>query len=365
MIRYLIILSACVSALTFVSMAAADSDLDGLLDLVDAPGFDPLARERLSFTARGIEDLDGAAQLTQLQILGLGFNSIKSIERNDFKGLESLRYLYLFDNGIREIESYAFEGLNLRDLNLNGNAFRELNLEGVRFDQLFHLGIDRFDVKHLRLDNALLSRGSFDEIVNETTEITSLSLVGLRFSGAPPLNLEQLLGNASLTHVVVDSLLYGAYHSDFEEFRAVQGNLLTVVLTGDCNRDGFVNAGDLTCIRSVEERDQVLAAIPAKLGDFDGDGKVNFHDFLVLAANFGRLSGRYVDGNVDLMDGVTFNDFLILAANFGMQPMTGASSSEPLTAERVPEPASVGLVLSCCVVLVTLRQRLNRRPGGW
>lgn len=358
--RSLIIFLACVVPLGTSSFAFADSDLDGLLDLVDVGGFDPDATERLSFTARGIEDLDGADQLTQLQILGLGFNAIESIDRDDFVGLDSLRYLYLFNNGIREIESYAFEGLNLRDLNLNGNAFSELSLEGVRFDQLFHLGIDRHDVKHLRLDNALLNRSSFDEIVNETTEIESLSLPGLRFSDTPPASLELLLGGASLTTVVVDGFLYDTYRSDFESFRVRPGNQLTIVTAGDCNRDGSVGAPDLVCVTSREERDRVLAAIPSVLGDLNGDGNVGFPDFIVLAANFGRPYGRYVDGNVDLLDGVTFDDFLIMAANFGMSSVDNTPASEPIAAVSIPEPAGLFLALCCSLTLLGVRRKRYR-----
>ena len=55
-------------------------------------------------------------------------------------------------------------------------------------------------------------------------------------------------------------------------------------------------------------------------GDFDGDGIVNFDDFLAFAAHFGLISENpdwnpifdlNADGRVD------FDDFLIFAANFG------------------------------------------------
>jgi hypothetical protein len=54
-------------------------------------------------------------------------------------------------------------------------------------------------------------------------------------------------------------------------------------------------------------------------GDTNGDGKVDFADFLALAANFGTGQG-WNEGNFDgSEDGTQFADFLTLAANFGYE----------------------------------------------
>ena len=53
------------------------------------------------------------------------------------------------------------------------------------------------------------------------------------------------------------------------------------------------------------------------LGDLDGDGSVNFRDFLALAVNFGNDVDRYADGDVNCDRTVEFGDFLILSAHFG------------------------------------------------
>ena len=54
-------------------------------------------------------------------------------------------------------------------------------------------------------------------------------------------------------------------------------------------------------------------------GDANGDGKVNFADFLALSTNFGTGRG-WSEGNFDGSDnGTQFADFLALSANFGFE----------------------------------------------
>ena len=63
-------------------------------------------------------------------------------------------------------------------------------------------------------------------------------------------------------------------------------------------------------------------------GDTNGDGKVDFADFLVLAANFGT-GQRWSEGNFDgSEDGTQFADFVALSANFGREePSSGDHSN--------------------------------------
>ena len=110
------------------------------------------------------------------------------------------------------------------------------------------------------------------------------------------------------------------YADDFNLFAAADGNTVTIVLEGDCNKDGTLSASDLTCVYTINSRDAVLDALNTLPGDLDGNGDVSFDDFLVLSANFGQGAASYADGNIDLMDGVAFADFLILSDNFGKTP---------------------------------------------
>ena len=280
----------------------------------------------------GLKILDGASQLTNLHTLNLGINQITSIETGDFNGLQKLEYLRLFNNNISNIERGAFAGLNLRDLNMNGNAYNDLHLEGVTFDRLQHLGIDRGDVKSLYLDNAILNIRSYNEIVRETTEIRFLSLVGLSFSEEKPYRLSELLDNERLTTVKVGATLFDSYAGEFRAFGEVIGNSLLVIREGDCNEDGARSVADFSCLQTIHERDALLEDLDSLPGDFDGNGTVDFPDFLVLVDHFGQTPATYADGNLDLENGVGFQDFVIFADSFGKSAVTSVQS--------VPEPSS-------------------------
>ena len=53
-------------------------------------------------------------------------------------------------------------------------------------------------------------------------------------------------------------------------------------------------------------------------GDTDGNGAVDFADFLTLSANFGAVDAVWADGDFDGSGGVDFADFLLLSQNFGV-----------------------------------------------
>lgn len=82
-------------------------------------------------------------------------------------------------------------------------------------------------------------------------------------------------------------------------------------------------------------------------GDVDGNGAVEFADFLALSGNFGKAGG-YLDGDIDGDGQIAFPDFLIMSANFGGPAATLAG---------VPEPSSA--VLLMLGLIVSIR---GRRP---
>ena len=74
---------------------------------------------------------------------------------------------------------------------------------------------------------------------------------------------------------------------------------------------------------------------PNTQGDLDGNGTVEFADFLVLSGNFGNEVPSHEEGDIDCNGTVEFADFLILSANFG---------NDVAGAESVPEPAGLAMI---------------------
>ena len=336
---------------------AFDTDHDGRLDVLDVPQYNTAATGTLVLDNLGIEDLDGVSELSpELLRLYLGNNKITKIDHGDLTGLQT-QYLFFYNNQISEIEPGAFAGLTLRDLNLNNNHFSDLHLEGGIYEVFYHLGIDRFDVKRLFLDDAQISEFSYDEVVRETTEITDLSMVGTTFLGDPPETLQAILGAHALRNVTVDQNLFDMYPEDFNHFAGIPGNHLSVVdamvdaMVGDCNQNGGLDFDDLHCIETISERDAVLSSLNLRPGDLDGNGAVLFNDFLTLVSNFGLSDRSYLQGNLDLDSTVAFPDFLILVEHFGSTPSAAAG------AQSVPEPNAVALFAVLLVLASSNRQR--------
>lgn len=120
----------------------------------------------------------------------------------------------------------------------------------------------------------------------------------------------------------------------------------------DCNGDGIVDLADANCACTSDqfELQDVLNELGLLLGDADGDGEIQFPDFVVLANNFGN-SGTYTDGDFDCDGEVQFGDFVILANGFG-QSSEGAQMGGQVAAAAshqtaaVPEPATF-----CCLMI--------------
>lgn len=122
-------------------------------------------------------------------------------------------------------------------------------------------------------------------------------------------------------------------------------------LPNDCNSDGVVDAADLSCIIAsggAEGLNGLISELGILAGDLDGNGNVEFADFLALSANFGQDATSYSQGDIDANGKVEFADFLALSANFG-QSAAGAAA--------VPEPASLLGLLLGAFALGSLRQR--------
>ena len=120
----------------------------------------------------------------------------------------------------------------------------------------------------------------------------------------------------------------------------------------DCNGDGQLNADDLSCVCSsgAVEVDDVLQTLGLIRGDLDGDGEVNFMDFLTLAQSF-NTEADYSSGDVDCSGTVDFQDFLAVANNFGKSASDVAS---------VPEPSSLPVLALMTLVCLAGTRRSSR-----
>lgn len=76
-------------------------------------------------------------------------------------------------------------------------------------------------------------------------------------------------------------------------------------------------------LQSPDSLDQHFAVFLADLrpqlpGDIQGDGNVDFHDFIILASHFGKATDALIEeGDLDGDDDIDFDDFLILIDHFG------------------------------------------------
>lgn len=117
----------------------------------------------------------------------------------------------------------------------------------------------------------------------------------------------------------------------------------------DGNRDGVVDEADLAIWEAS------VSCNPDSQGDVDGNGVVEFTDFLVLSRNFGQLASTHFEGDIDCSGTVDFGDFLALSPNFGNQT-TGSTA--------VPEPPGKPLTLLGLISLLLLkRSRLAQQVG--
>lgn len=207
--------------------SAADTDGDGLLDLIDVVGFDATTEGAVSFDDRGIEDLNGASLLTKASILYFHRNRIRSIEHGDFRGLSKLWHLSFIENEITRIERGGFDGLsNLEGLILNKNAIT--NIDSGDFDglsKLVQLGLNDNEI-------ASIESGDFDGLSNLRTldltwnEITSIERGD--FDGLTQLTSLYLSANQ------ISTIESGAFDGPSHlSWLSLYGNQLTRIERGD------------------------------------------------------------------------------------------------------------------------------------
>ncbi len=104
---------------------------------------------------------------------------------------------------------------------------------------------------------------------------------------------------------------------------------------------------EVTCDTVAAER-----AAAGLVGDLNGDGMVDFPDFLVLSGNFNESTSMYEDGDINCSGQVDFPDFLALSGNFGAGSAVAAA---------VPEPSSLMLLVMAFATVGLVRGQRSRR----
>ena len=87
------------------------------------------------------------------------------------------------------------------------------------------------------------------------------------------------------------------------------------------------------------------------VGDVNVDGRVNFSDFTLFAANYLLPDAKWSQGDVNCDDVVTFEDYLVIVRNFGRSAAA---------TQAVPEPESLCVSLVGVLLLSLVRRRRPR-----
>ena len=100
---------------------------------------------------------------------------------------------------------------------------------------------------------------------------------------------------------------------------------------------------------SLSSHHEIMDCDPNSQGDLDGNGVVEFADFLILGRMFGQEVSLHSEGDIDCNGRVEFADFLVLSANFGLTLPS---------VESVPEPSwSIRAPLAFAAVIPWMRKR--------
>jgi len=122
----------------------------------------------------------------------------------------------------------------------------------------------------------------------------------------------------------------------------------------DFDINGVVNLNDLYGPNAYAvDQTRCLAELHRLPADANGDGQVQFADFVILANHFGQ-PGLFPEGDFDFDRQVQFSDFVILAVNFGRS--SAVAGSRPAGGNPVPEPGA-----NFYSWLLLLAIRANRR----
>ncbi len=154
--------------------------------------------------------------------------------------------------------------------------------------------------------------------------------------------------NQDGTTDLADATVWSEVADDAAKMAAVGAIQADVTAGGsmyDFDGSGSTDAADVTLISDLFGVSAGGECVPSN-GDIDGNGRVEFADFLVLSTNFGQEADA-AGGDIDCNGSVEFADFLVLSANFG----------QDVAAAPVPEPNGILVLLIGMVSASFLRKR--------
>ena len=184
--------------------------------------------------------------------------------------------------------------------------------------------------------------GTVFEIVKGSTSVTTLASFG-GANGAKPYG--------DLTLDSAGNVFGTTYSGAGTVFEVAKGSnsVTTLVLFNSANgfgpRGGLIldAAGNLygtTSTGGVGDYGTVFKLTPPLPGDADGDGKVDFADFVIVARNYGKTNATWSDGDFNNDGSVGFDDLLIVARNYGKSVSLTASAAGAFSASVVGADSS-------------------------
>jgi Leucine-rich repeat (LRR) protein len=136
--------------------------------------------------------------------LNLENNSIESIQLNDFGEINSLKYLYISSNRIKNIEAKSFKKLNLSELFLDNNQIDQII--DYSFDGLIHLHVLNLENNSIKF---ISSKGFYNSNMKKLVlSISNLSIENIK-------NLKNSLNPKKIRHYYC----YNFYDSIYIENR--------------------------------------------------------------------------------------------------------------------------------------------------
>ena len=138
---------------------------------------------------------------------------------------------------------------------------------------------------------------------------------------------------------------------------------LQIVNNWDLSGDGIVDIQDVDMACDTGFDIQGVLATANLLGaDADGDGEVQFSDFVILAEHFGNQDTMFSTGDFDCDNETQFSDFVMLNDVFGQRSVPAAAV--------VPEPSAPALFVVGILLLGLARRRdcgsrSARPPKPW